>query len=98
MNLEEIIEAAVARGVARGLANKQDLELLTAKQAAALLQVGESTIRAWVEDGLLPRYGSSRVLRVRREDVLGVRPRSSASDTPTEELARELLDKPRRGR
>ena len=98
MSIEEVIELAVERGVAKALAQRPSDELISVKDAAKLLGVAESTVRLWVEEGLLKRYGSARVLRLRRVEVLNVQPRSRASEKTTEELVNEILDRPRRGK
>lgn len=100
-DLEAAIEAAVARGIREGLASlrpaEPPTELLPVSKAARLANVSEATIRAWLKEGLLPRYGTARVTRVRREDVLSVREVSEASAKSPEQLVERLMG-PRRVR
>lgn len=51
-----------------------DYDLLTVKEAAALLKVSPYTVYRWVAEGRLPavRY-SRRVIRLRRSDVVSLR-------------------------
>lgn len=52
--------------------NKDEMtELLTLKEACALLKVHPNTLRAWDKKGILPaiRIGEKRVRRYRKEDI-----------------------------
>jgi excisionase family DNA binding protein len=44
-------------------------EWLTRDQVAELLQVGDSTVRRWTDQGRLPAYRFAGVVRYKREDV-----------------------------
>jgi len=95
-DLEAAIEAAVARGVRRALEEAKpyravEAELLSVKQAAALANVSRDTIRAWLEEGLLNRYGSAHAVRVRRDELLNVKPKCPAAEKSPRELALQLL-------
>jgi excisionase family DNA binding protein len=68
---------------------RQD-ELLTLSKAAALIDVGTSTIRAWMKSGRLPRVGEGKTVRVRRADVLNALSQKSA-DREIERLADAAL-------
>lgn len=94
-DLEQVIEAAVARGVQRALerlpAREAPAELLTASQAAKVAHVCEDTIRKWVAEGLLKRYGSDSVLRVRSDELLSVKPKPRDRPRRPEEVVASLL-------
>jgi excisionase family DNA binding protein len=47
-----------------------DAEYITYRQAAHLLQVSVSTVKAWVRAGRLRRYGEDHTIRVRRAEVI----------------------------
>ena len=51
--------------------NGEMTELLTLKEACALLKVHPNTLRAWDKKGILPaiRIGEKRVRRYRKEDI-----------------------------
>src|SRR5438094_198800 len=55
-----------------GYTMKREPELLDIKQAAALLQVSEASLRRWTNDGRLASYrvGGRRERRFRRADLL----------------------------
>lgn len=79
-------------------------ELLTVKEAAALLKVSPYTIYRWVSAGRLPgvRYGR-RVLRLRRSDVETARVSQDAhaqvrSETETDAELADLREFPERWR
>jgi excisionase family DNA binding protein len=61
LDLERLIAASVERALAGALADLADLRLLRVGEAAALLAVGETTVRA------LLRAGDLEALRVRSE-------------------------------
>lgn len=65
-----------------------EAEFLTYEQAARLLQVGASTVRAWCSSGRLRRYGAGRVVRVRREEVLAVLQPTGASEANDDAAAK----------
>ncbi len=75
----------------------QERDYLTVAQAAALLQVDQSTIRRWIDQGRLPAYRvGDRHLRLRRADVdrlVVPDPRGSDEDTESllQALRRELM-------
>lgn len=75
----------------------QESDYLTVAQAAAMLQVDQSTIRRWLDQGRLPAYRvGARHLRLKRADVdrlVVPAPRGSdeAADSPLEALRRELM-------
>lgn len=85
MSFEEMLEAACERAVEKVLARHHRPaspdELLSPFEAAALAKVAPDTIRRWVQEGLLRRYGSPRKLRVRREEVLSVQPKQAERST-----------------
>lgn len=68
-------------------------ELLSLPRAAELADVSVATIRRWVSQGLLKRYGSSRAIRVRRDEVLSVHPVDSAEPPDVDEVAARLMGK-----
>jgi excisionase family DNA binding protein len=47
-------------------------ELITLKEACALLKVHPNTLRAWDKKGILPavRIGEKRVRKYRKEDII----------------------------
>lgn len=98
MSIEEAIEAAVKRAVEKALlqmrpATNATDELLSVESAAELADVSKATIRRWIEQGMLKRYGSGRAVRVRREDVLSVRPPEVDPETDVDQLAAQLLSR-----
>ncbi|MDN4519606.1 helix-turn-helix domain-containing protein [Mycolicibacterium austroafricanum] len=55
---------------ARRAVRREQPELLTINEAAALLRVHPRTVRRFIEDGRLPGYQlGGRVVRVRRDDL-----------------------------
>lgn len=84
MTFEESIRAAVREVIQdelrplvedlKRLARPTEDELLRYDQAAKLAKVCAGTIRAWVRQGRLKRYGSGRVPLVRRVELLELRP------------------------
>ena len=48
--------------------------MLTTAQAAELMAVSQRTVRRWLADGRLRAYGTSGALRVRRDELLALRP------------------------
>lgn len=44
-------------------------EYLSAKTAAAIVDVNEETVRVWVRRGALPAYWAGRLLRIKRADL-----------------------------
>lgn len=85
-DLEAVIEAAVARGVRQALEqlkpSAEPVDFLTVAEAGSLAKVSPDTVRRWVKEGLLPAYGSPRRLRVRRDELLRVRPKSDVKRSP----------------
>ena len=49
-------------------------ELLSTAEAAALMRVKQATIRKWITEQRLTAHGTERVLRVKRADLLALRP------------------------
>lgn len=98
MHLEALIEAAVERAVSRFFEKRTTAEvrpeLLTVKQAAELAKVSEDTIRDWVNQGLLTRYGSPGAIRIRSDELLNVKPKPTSPDKTESEMALALLDGP----
>ena len=98
MSIEEIVELAVQRGVEKALLKLRPVpsapdELLSVPRAAELADVSAATIRRWVEQGLLKRYGSGRALRVRREELLNLRPPEAEGEVDIDALAAKLMNK-----
>src|SRR5579871_5491512 len=69
-------------------------EYLSVKRAAAMISVNPETIRSWLQQGRLKRYGHGRVLRVRAEDLhacmRGEGERREPIESPEEMAARIL--------
>ncbi|RKH03641.1 helix-turn-helix domain-containing protein [Corallococcus carmarthensis] len=69
-------------------------DLLTVTQAAALVSYGVTSIRRWLRDGTLKRYGEGRNVRVSRRQLLEVmarEPGEATSDVDIERLADKAL-------
>jgi excisionase family DNA binding protein len=66
-----------------------DDHFLSVADAAALASVTPGTIRKWVKEHKLVRYGTRRVLRVRRSELLALLagPDDSSDDLSPEALA-----------
>ena len=65
---DDVRAALAARPQADGLA------LLTTAQAAELMTVSQKTIRRWLANGRLRAHGTGRAPRVRRDELLALRP------------------------
>jgi excisionase family DNA binding protein len=97
MSIDEAIRQAVREELREALksfrapAPATPDELLSVERAAELADVSKATIRRWVEQGLLKRYGSGRALRVRRDEVLSVRPPELEDETDPDAIALKLL-------
>lgn len=61
------LAAEVARLLA---ADRNQSELITEAEAAALVRGSVSTIRKWRKTGLIKRYGKGRLVRVSRAEVM----------------------------
>lgn len=61
---EELRRIAAATTTARDAA-----EYLTVRDAAEFAKVNPCTIRDWLRRGLLPRHGSGKVVRIRRDEL-----------------------------
>ncbi|MBZ4371507.1 helix-turn-helix domain-containing protein [Corallococcus sp. AS-1-6] len=87
-NIEGGVElvALVRREVERALKALRETpaasrpELLTQADAAALLGVSVSTIRNWLRDRKLTKYGSGKVVRVSRAELLALKASSAEPD------------------
>jgi len=58
-------------------------EFLSVKQAAALAGVCPSTVRGWIRQGHLKRYGTARLPRLRRVELVTFLAHPVPSDVPT---------------
>ncbi|NNC17677.1 helix-turn-helix domain-containing protein [Corallococcus exiguus] len=67
-------------------------DLITVTQAAALVSYGVTSIRRWLSDGTLKRYGEGRSVRISRRQLLDVMARES-STTPTDAEIERLAEK-----
>ncbi|MBN8466157.1 helix-turn-helix domain-containing protein [Corallococcus exiguus] len=67
-------------------------DLITVTQAAALVSYGVTSIRRWLRDGTLKRYGEGRNVRVSRRQLLEVMARETGEATSDVEIER-LADK-----
>ncbi len=73
--IRDAVREAVREEVARLVADlkpakRVDLpSYLSAEDAAAIADVTPDTVRAWVSEGRLPRYGAGRLIRVRLDDL-----------------------------
>ena len=74
--LERVLDPALSevrfeiKNLARAVRERgTPTEFLSTAQAAELMGVTPHTVRAWVNRGRLPGYGSPRALRVRRADL-----------------------------
>ena len=72
--LQELRSDLKSAGDASASAARAPDEMLSTAQAAELMGVTRATIRAWVHSGRLTAYGTPRALRIRRGDVLAMRP------------------------
>jgi len=64
--------------------------MLTTSQAAEQMAVSPATVRAWIASGRLRGHGTERALRVRRDELLALRPDVDADeerDIPARALA-----------
>lgn len=102
MTLEETIEAAVRRVMRESFdelaARLKHLaipdEMLTLEQAGEIAKVSPETVRDWIKQKLLRRYGAGRAIRVRRDELLNVRPKVEPFDV--EQRALEIIRAGRR--
>ena len=70
---------------------------LSTDRAAALMDVHPSTIRTWVREGRLTRYGTDRLLRVSRAELLALQPGEAAAEVvDLDARAREIASRHRR--
>jgi excisionase family DNA binding protein len=80
------IEVVVARAVAQALkaraAEKSAKEMLTQAEAATLMGVSVSTIRNWLREGKLTRYGTGKVVRIARAELLALKEAPSSPPDP----------------
>jgi excisionase family DNA binding protein len=80
-SIDEVIREAVQVAVKEAMKdyrspviNSEQDDLLSITRAAELADVSTSTIKRWMDEGLLKRHGRGRVVRVRRSEVMGIRP------------------------
>lgn len=78
--LEVLVRREVERVLNAQRETPTEKALLSQAQAAALIDVSVSTIRNWLRDGKLKRYGSGRVVRVARAELLALRGTSAETD------------------
>lgn len=91
--IEAVVERAMERVMVRHSKSSQGTaEMLKIPDAAKLANVSDATIRRWLDEGLLGRYGSARVVRVRRDEILSVKPKSGEHRAPSDVIA-SLLNK-----
>jgi len=81
---------------ARTLQQAEGAEFLTVGQAAQLVQVSASTVRAWCRNGRLRRYGAGKLVRVRRAEVLEALTVSAGAPANVDAEAAALLARHRR--
>ena len=74
-------------------------EFLSVAEAAALLDVSETTVREWMANGL-KRYGQDRVVRIRRSELLAflsANPQEAKEEIDVEQKAVAFLARARGG-
>lgn len=100
MTLECLLEGMLERAVDKALERRLKpqtipAELLTIKDAAVAASVSEATVRQWLKDSILRRYGTGRTVRVRRDELLSLTPKMENSERTGEDIAAALLGKMR---
>lgn len=97
--LAEVLRRVVREELAARTATPATRELLTYAEAAELVGVGESTIKAWVKSGDLPVYGHNSIRRVKPAEVVAVLKRldeKKAADEDPENVESILAKLPSR--
>jgi hypothetical protein len=92
------VRAILREELATGLEVSRD-EYLSIGAAARIAAVAPSTVRTWMDQGMLHRYQAGRVLRVRRGELiefLRAGPAKAARTTRTPEEAALLMFERRR--
>lgn len=71
--------------------------LVPVKVAARIANVSQGTVRNWLRDGRLRRFGTGRLLRVRRSDVFALLRNENAVAAPesAEDQAARILGRSR---
>jgi excisionase family DNA binding protein len=88
--LREEVDQAVRRAMATGGPTSSG-DYISVAEAARIASVTRSTIRAWINEGRLGRYGAGpRVLRVKRAELeLLLSAASNTKDPPSGDLSPE---------
>lgn len=93
--VREEIRAALAD--VRGMSpSTSEPDLVALGEVRRWVQVSRSTLKRWIADGALPKFGHGRVVRVRLADVRGVLERRAGAVRPATEAAPNLSTDARR--
>lgn len=84
-----VVEGTVRRVVKEELAqaalNRDDL--MTVELAASKASIGQTTLKAWIREGVVKSYGHGRISRVRWGDVMAAMSRGPKSKAASVEQA-----------
>jgi excisionase family DNA binding protein len=67
--LESIVRTVLREELAAALGQAKPSEYLAVRDAATRAGVSSATVRRWVRDGKVTRFGEGRIVRVRWADV-----------------------------
>ena len=85
--LESVVRNVVREELRTALGASKPSEYLSLRDAAVRAGVSAATVRRWVRDGKVPRYGEGRIVRVRWADVEAALSKAEAPATEADSKA-----------
>lgn len=84
--IESVVRNVVREELRTALGMSRPSEYLSLRDAAVRAGVSAATVRRWVKDGKVQRYGEGRIVRVKWADVEAAMAKSEATMT-TDDIA-----------